>query len=167
MYHMPFMDDLSKFAKTIGDGASNVAKKSIDVVEVGKLNLSIQGEESKIKELKEEIGGLILSKFERGEMVDPEVFDACGQILAIKNNIMEIQKKILALKHVPVCLNCGSAVTPNSVFCTKCGARLQPQPANSTNQQVETMQQPTKICPNCNTQLPVDTLYCTTCGKAL
>jgi 3-deoxy-D-manno-octulosonate 8-phosphate phosphatase KdsC-like HAD superfamily phosphatase len=123
---MPFMNDLSKLAKTIGDSATNAAKKSADMLEVGKLNLTIQSEENKIKELKAEIGGIIQSKFEQGDQVDVEVLEACAQILAVKNNIAEIQKKVLALKQVPVCLNCGSAITPNSAFCTKCGAKLQP-----------------------------------------
>lgn len=123
---MPFMDDFSKLAKTVGDSASNVAKKSAEILEIGKLNLSIQSEENKIKELKTEIGDIILSKFEQNGQADPDVLEICGQIITIKNNIQNKQKKILALKHIPVCLNCGSPVTPNSTFCIKCGAKLQP-----------------------------------------
>lgn len=164
---MPFMDDLSKFAKTIGDSATNAAKKSAEMIEIGKLNLSIQSEENKIKEIKAEIGQIILKKFEEGSDVDPEVLEACAQIIGIKNNIAETQKKILKLKNVPLCLNCGSPVTPNSAFCTKCGARLQSQPVNPVSQAVDVTSQPKKICPACNTELPPDTLYCTNCGKAL
>lgn len=138
---MPFMDDLSKLAKTIGDSASNAAKKSVDMIEVGKLNLSIQSEENKIKEIKAEIGQIILSKFEQGTQVDPEVLEACGRILVIKNNIAETQKKILKLKNIPLCLNCGSAVTPNSAFCTKCGAKLQSLPVTSEEQPSDRVQQ--------------------------
>jgi ribosomal protein L40E len=60
---MSFKDDFSKIAKSISEGASSAAKKSAELYEISKLNLSIQAEKRKIKELEEKIGHIIYKRY--------------------------------------------------------------------------------------------------------
>lgn len=120
---MSIMNSLSKLAKSVSDNASNVAKKSSEMFEITKINLAIQGEEDKIKSIKNEIGGTLFTKFINGQAVDPDIIENCNSIILVQNQISELQLKISKLKNLHICDKCGQEVVLNSIFCPKCGGK--------------------------------------------
>ncbi|CDI48088.1 hypothetical protein [Clostridium tetani] len=89
---------LSKIAKTVGDGANTVAQKSSEFVEISKLNLNISSEKNNIEELYREIGRVVYSKYENGEIIDKDLEDSCQQLGESYNKIMELEDKIDNIK---------------------------------------------------------------------
>jgi len=120
---MSIMDDLSKFAKSVSSNASNMVKKSGEMIELTRLNIAIQAEEDKIKLAQNEIGANIFAKFNKGETVDSDIIEYCNSIIQVQNEIEEIQLKITKLKNMHICEKCGQEVGLNTGFCPKCGEK--------------------------------------------
>lgn len=120
---MPFMDNLSKLAKQVGDGAKVAAKKSGDMVEVAKINMAINSEEDKIKGLYMEIGKMVFENFENTNAVDGAYADNCNRITEIKKNIADMRQKIVDIKNSKTCSACGEDMGLDVMFCPKCGAK--------------------------------------------
>lgn len=156
---MPFMDSLSKFAKTVGDQASIASKKANDALEVAKINSSIKGEEEKIQKIQGDIGKTIFEKFENGEPVDPVVLESCSKIIEILNNIEVLKQKVVLIKNVKVCPNCKAELALNATFCNKCGAKQEMPTVQEAEVVVEKL-----TCRNCGSEISEDTVFCSSCG---
>jgi len=89
---------LSQLAKTVENGANTIAKKSSDIVEVSKLNLSISHENSKIENLYKQMGKLVFEKYKYGEIIDKDLEENCRYILQCENAIKEYNEKIENIK---------------------------------------------------------------------
>lgn len=161
---MPFMDHLSKIAKSVGDTAQSAAKKSAEMLEVTKLNMSIQSEQDKIKAVKSEIGDIVFKKFSQGLNIEADLLEACGKITALQQNIDAIHKKIAELKNIKLCSTCGAELELNTVFCPKCGSK-QAELEFIQQESVEAVQK--KLCPECTAEITGDSAFCTSCGKKL
>jgi ribosomal protein L40E len=159
MILMPFMDSISKLAKTVGDQATIASKKANDALEIAKINTSIKSEEDKIQKVQCEIGKIIFEKFEKGEPVDSEVLESCSKINEIRNNIEVLKQKIILIKNVKICHNCKAEVALNATFCNKCGAKQEIPAAQATEVVEEKL-----TCPNCGVEISEDTVFCSSCG---
>lgn len=89
---------ISKIAKTVGDGAVTVAKKSGEIVEVSKLNLSISSEKESIDKLYKRIGEIVYEKYKNAEIIDKDLEESCKAIVEANENIEKIQEKINSIK---------------------------------------------------------------------
>lgn len=120
---MPLKDSLSKIAKTVGDSAANVAKKSGDIVEMSKLSSNISSLQDEKEKIYIEIGKLIYNKFDSGEIYETDITEECNKIKNIENNISSIKGKIFELKNVKVCPNCGNILKYETAYCPQCGTK--------------------------------------------
>lgn len=192
---MPFMDSLSKIAKSVGDGAKTAVKKSEDMVEVAKLNKSITNEEDKIRLTYNEMGKIVYSKYEKNEIIEDELIEFCHKIDEIQRNISTIKQKIAEIKNVKICSGCGAEVEPTVEFCVKCGTRQEivqseineAEPAEEVMPPQQVVQEemneidadveavPTqeaensrpKFCPSCGNKIVDDSKFCQQCGARL
>lgn len=92
------MDFFKDLGKNIGKTAKTVTKKSEELVEITKLNLSIGNEEDKVKKLLLELGSELYEKFSKGETFDEGLNSKCTQIKAIEDTIEAIKEKVKVLK---------------------------------------------------------------------
>lgn len=117
---------LENVGKIINDVAQVVAKKSGEMIEVTRLNLSINAEEDRMQEIYEEIGIEIYEGFKRGfnwkDGISDKVKNLCSELESREKIIEEIKEGILKIKEMKVCSNCGSEVEKVALFCPKCGA---------------------------------------------
>lgn len=106
---MDFKNAFSKIKKTAVDTASNVAqsakessaviaKKSGELIEISKLNLAINSEESKIKEIYQEMGKRVFEKHINGYYIDPDLVQDCTEISLINEKIKGLKAKIDDIK---------------------------------------------------------------------
>jgi len=119
---MSFWQGFSSKVKNI---AQNVAKKSGDMVEVTKINLSISTEEENIKKLYTEIGKYCYEIYEKNVRFDNTINELCEKIKAHKNAIESLNEKINELKNVVKCQACGNVLPRDSVYCAKCGVKIE------------------------------------------
>ncbi|MGY0374119.1 zinc-ribbon domain-containing protein [Clostridium sp. JNZ J1-5] len=132
---MDFKNTFSKIKKTAVDTASTVAqsakessavvaKKSGELIEISKLTVSINSNESKMKDLYSEIGKKVFEKHENGQYIDPELVENCNEILALKTSINEMKQKVNELRNKRICTNCDTSLPEDTAFCPKCGNKI-------------------------------------------
>jgi rubrerythrin len=175
---MPLFDN---FSKKVGDAAKTAAKKSGELVETTKLNMTINSEEDKIKKLHNEIGKLVYIKFEGGNNFEPDINSICQQIMEVQKNIDSIRRKVLEIKNAKTCPNCKSEMEINIMFCPKCGVKqetiysdnmgsssgIEQNSEPSTVQHSFTSPPTEKKCNSCGTTAAAAASFCPICGAKL
>lgn len=161
--HMPFFDNLGK---KVGEAAQAAAKKSNELVEVTKLNMSVNSEEDKASKLYEGIGKKLYANYKAGAESLPDFSGEFEQINACEENIKEIRKRIMNLKNVKLCQNCGAELAEKAMFCPKCGAKQEVIPPAPV-QEDKAPQAAPSFCPECGTEMPADTTFCSNCGAQI
>jgi uncharacterized membrane protein YvbJ len=116
---------LENISKKVTEVAQVAAKKSSEVVEITKLNISINTEEDKIQKLYEEIGRIVYNYFKSQENVPDELKEVCAEIQQSETNIKNHKRRILEIKSLKLCGNCGAELGEDVNFCPQCGARQQ------------------------------------------
>jgi hypothetical protein len=92
------MDFFNNVGKKLGKTAKTVTKKSEELVEITKINLTIGNEEDKIKKLLSEMGSELYSRYVNGESFNEILDDKCTQVKAIEDNIVVLKDRVKNLK---------------------------------------------------------------------
>ena len=117
------MSVLDNLTKRVSDTARAAAKKSGSVVELTRLNMNIGTEEEKIKKLYSEMGKLLYDDYLEGGQMNDELVQHCEKIDAIHGIIEEMKAKILEIRNVKACVECGNELELEMAFCFKCGKK--------------------------------------------
>ncbi|WP_139903697.1 hypothetical protein [Clostridium thermarum] len=143
---MNFKYDFRKIAKSISDGAATAAKKSTELYEISKLNLSIQAQKRTIKDLEEKIGHIIYKRYrDKGHgmgkangksrekdqnndwddikykiALDEKIIKLCKKIDEAYETINSLNKKIERIKKVRICGKCGLEIPASADQCPYC-----------------------------------------------
>lgn len=145
-------------------------KKSNDIV---KLEDKINQEKIELKETFSEIGKLYyeLYRHESHEKVLPlcNVVDESYRIIGL------CEKQILLLQGEQVCHNCKAHVSLDSLFCNKCGTKIDSVDAEGSADAIESSSSLKKVeskngiikCRECGSDMPDDTVFCTNCGAKI
>jgi ribosomal protein L40E len=158
---MSFWDSFGRKAK---EAAQEVAKKSGELVEVTRLNISISNEEDKVRKLYLEMGKKIYDTYRGSQPVDNEFEEICKKIDNIMENIESMKQKILEIKNIKLCVNCGKELEQDAAFCAKCGTK-QPEQTSYRPEGEEDIA--VNVCPSCNEALDVEADFCTKCGARI
>ncbi len=127
--------------------------KSKEMVEVTRLNTEISALGQNLKELYSKAGEYVLVNGLLGG--DEAIADLANQAAAIRQNIEADQEKLLEIKNINICPNCGAEVSRASKFCDRCGTEmvrvfLDPPAGN--------------VCKVCGSLVEKDALFCGNCG---
>ena len=135
----------------------NVGKKMGEMVEVTKLNSSINSEEDKIKKLYLEIGKKTYARFSAGEEVADDIAEEVNAIKTGIENIANLKVKILEAKNLKQCIKCKGELELAVTFCPNCGEK---QPV------IEVKAEAPKgnACPACGASVALGTKFCNNCG---
>ncbi len=155
------MGKLKGFGKKLSDAAKNTAKKSEELIEIGKVKNKIRDAENNIEKLKMSIGETAFSKFKDGESTFPEAEEICSNIDEALDTIKEFEGKIMQLKHIRICPDCSTEVEDNVAFCPKCGHKFDPLPVDEE----EVEEEPKGLkCKSCGADLDEGAVFCGVCG---
>lgn len=116
---------LSSLKKNITGTARDVKRKSEDMVEITKLSLSIGSDEEKLKKLLYELGAGVYKSY-CGSLEGDHSDQNCAEILKLEGVITGNKEKILILRGNAECKECGAVVDADSIFCSKCGGKIDP-----------------------------------------
>ncbi|KUO77213.1 MAG: hypothetical protein APF77_23070 [Clostridia bacterium BRH_c25] len=119
------MDLLNDIGKKITATAKTVTRKSEDIVEITKLNLSIGSGEDKMKKMLYEIGSELYRSYINGKSYGEFYDGKCGEVKLLEENIKTLKEKILLLKGNKTCKTCNSVVNLEVNFCPDCGEKLE------------------------------------------
>lgn len=127
---MDFLNKLGKKAneayKVTKEKATEAYKvtkeKASDISEEIKLKSKINSLEEKIYEIYAEIGEIVYNEVKDGKDVSKdEIIAKCEEISRNKDEIERLKTKLLAVKKIKKCSNCGEELGIEVDFCSKCG----------------------------------------------
>ena len=158
---MAFLENLGK---KVGEAAQAAAKKSGELVETTKLNVSINSEEDKVQKLYAQIGKAVFEKFNSSGIADSDCKEACEAIKVHEQNIKNLKEKILDVRGVKLCVSCGNEMDKAQLFCAKCGTKneIVQAPEAAQGQAVQSA-----VCPNCGTPVQAGSMFCAACGSKI
>lgn len=119
------MDKLSDIGRKVATAAKTVTKKSEDVVELTKLNMTIGNEEDKIKRLLYEIGSELYRGYASGNTLEGIYDKQCEEVKQLEENISLLRERVLELKGSKTCTACKSIVALDVNYCPHCGQKLE------------------------------------------
>ena len=136
------MSVLDNITRKVTDTAKAAAKISSGVVEVTKLNMNISAEEEKIRKLYTEMGRQLYEEYSEGRNIEGKLLEKCMKIDEIIANIDEMRGKILEIKNVKACPNCGTVLDMDMEYCHKCGRKQEvPEPKAEVNKDTENQEE--------------------------
>ena len=118
--------DFNDIVDKAKQGFDVVCKKTEDAVSVSKMKLDKASLESKLSKSYEMLGQICYQSFIDGEEFEHEAVKSLVE--DITENIAELEQldvKIQGYKNKKLCPKCHSAIDVNSVFCNKCGEKVE------------------------------------------
>ncbi|MGI6778298.1 MAG: hypothetical protein ACOX7R_09895 [Acetivibrionales bacterium] len=117
------MSILDNIGKKVTETAKTAAKRSGDIVEVTRLNMNIAAEEDKIKRVYNDIGKAVYKDYLLGKEVCESAREFCEKINGMEKSIEQMKEKILELRNIKVCPECGMELQIEMAFCHRCGVK--------------------------------------------
>lgn len=119
---MDFFDNAVNKAKEVFDVAY---KKTNEVVNTQKQKFDVSSEENKRAKLYERLGEIYFESLKDAENLEGEIKDLTDEIKEKNEKIKALKEEIYNAKNKRICPNCSANIESNSVFCNKCGAKLE------------------------------------------
>lgn len=119
---MEFLDNAVTKAKEVFDVA---CKKTGEAVTIQKQKFDIGTEENKVSKLYEKLGKIYFESFKDTQVENEEMSGLIEEIKEKNKKIELLKEEINTLKNKRVCPNCSTSIDKASVFCSKCGTKLE------------------------------------------
>ena len=132
--------------------------------ELRKCNDRFKELEGKIAAAYGEIGKKFYEENKDARLQESMYQELVNSVTAMYKEQNVIEKKILALQDLRKCAKCGNVLSLDSVFCNKCGARLDELPQEIFGGNAEQTMQTNPICAACGAPLENDAVFCSVCG---
>lgn len=106
-----------------------------------------------------QIGQMFLEKNSLEDVAGTPYEEMMKEIQVIEKEKEFQNKRMLAVQGKRKCEKCGNVLVLESVFCNKCGEKLEPLFAEEMAKQ--------NICPQCGATHSEEAAFCTSCGYKL
>lgn len=104
--------------------AKTAGEKTGELVNFGKLKLSVAETERTIRSKYEEIGRLSYGAHTDGANADEAIGVLCEEIDALQQTVVDLTEQMDILRHTRHCASCGKTNPKDADFCQKCGEEL-------------------------------------------
>lgn len=123
---MDILKKVSEGAKSIGEGAKTLTKKSGDIVESTKIKFEISKLEKEAENNISALGNLVFLKFKGEAGHEEEIERLLNATKSLEEDIAELQGQVEKLHpKPPVCPVCNVEHPPAAKFCMNCGAKIE------------------------------------------
>ncbi len=119
------MDFFNNLGKKASEALKNTKEKTTKISGELKLKSKITDYKSKIVDLEKEIGSIIYEDFKNNSKLgeNEDIIKKCEEIAELESNIKSAEEEILVLKDIKKCISCGSELSVDMEYCSKCGAK--------------------------------------------
>ncbi len=119
------MGFLDKLSSSVSETAKTLSKRSADLVEISKLNLSIRKREEDIQELYEALGQYVHARLKKLQYINREdVEEYIRKIETLEADIQVFDKMVLKMRKVNYCDRCDIELDDDVKYCPLCGKYL-------------------------------------------
>lgn len=154
---MGFLNDVQNFSENLWQQGADTATS-----ETGECDKAIAELDRKSEALITEIGQLYV----RNNTVESSSGTPFEEPMKALKETAErkeaLFKKKLALQGQRMCENCGNVLSIDSLFCNKCGEKLEPIQAAGTQNTASG-----GFCPKCGAELEEGSVFCIKCGNKI
>lgn len=142
------------------DQVSKKAKRGKDELI---LEEKINQEKMQINDSIKEIGRVYYELYR--DDLHEKLVPICNMIDESNRIINLCEKQILLLQGVVICPSCKVRISSDSIFCNKCGAKIDSIEDDNANMMSERNDNIKIVqCHECGSDMPSDTSFCTHCG---
>lgn len=121
---MGMFDDVVVNAKA---AANAFSKKAGNIYDISKLKFNANSIKGEINKKCQELGEMVYeSKLKGGssqQLIDAKI----DEIKALKDDLTAINELLATAKNLMICPACSAVIAKDSVFCNKCGIRIEGQ----------------------------------------
>ena len=128
----------SEFKKGAAKVTKKVVRKTNDAVSQTKLSFAINETENKISEVYEEMGRSVYRDYLKNGEADENTLESCRQIDKLLAEVDDLKENVAELKQSVKCRQCGEFNKNGSSYCSKCGAELNADVEETTQEYTET-----------------------------
>ncbi|SNS07509.1 Dor1-like family protein [Anaerovirgula multivorans] len=116
------MSFTNKLSKAISQSMNEISKKSSEIIEVNKMNLSINKREKEIQELYEELGRHVYEHLQGGNYINKlDLESYISRIEFLKRDIETLEKLVLSIQKIKHCPRCEVEFNEDISYCPLCG----------------------------------------------
>lgn len=119
---MSFFEDAFSSAKDFG---STVSRKTGQLVDVTKLKVNAADITSEINKRYKALGKAVYDAQKTGVSIDGIMEKCVADIDALNERLTDIKHRIAELQNKVCCPACGEAMDTRSIYCSRCGARME------------------------------------------
>ena len=119
------MNDFNAILGKVKNWANAAGKKTEEVVEASKLKLQIVSLNGEISKAYEELGTMVYHAAKNNEPVGEEMDSVMEKIDALLEKLAALEGKVVEIKKVRTCGNCGANCPSDAHFCSRCGVILE------------------------------------------
>ena len=112
-----------EISRKVMDAADAVGKKTVGLIEEGKLLFKIREIERNIDKCYHTIGQKIYET--NRHLLDGELEEVADQIDALFVQLVDLRREYAQVREMKFCENCGAISKDSSVFCNQCGEKFE------------------------------------------
>ncbi|AOY76190.1 hypothetical protein [Clostridium formicaceticum] len=113
---------IDKLSEAVYQSMHQIGKKTSEILEVNKLNLSVNKRKREIEELYEELGAYVYQYLRQYERLTREDVDQyVNKIAYLQKDIESLEKLILSVQNIQHCANCKVEFDEEISYCPLCG----------------------------------------------
>ena len=131
-----------------------------------KLEEKINQEKIEINEAIKQIGKIYYESYRNNS--HDKLIPICNMMDESYRIISVCEKQILLLKGIQICQNCKAKLDLESIYCNKCGTKLDAVEEINLTDDDNSPKKPTGVelvkCHECGSTMPDDISFCTNCG---
>lgn len=120
------------------DAADIAARKTSELTNIAKLNVSIKSNESKLRNVYEEIGRLFYTAEREGVDYAEEIAACILKADQFKADIAAAKAQLAAQRNATICQSCGHEIDSSAFYCPFCGTSQNKADADEADEADET-----------------------------
>ncbi|OPY55974.1 MAG: hypothetical protein A4E55_02294 [Pelotomaculum sp. PtaU1.Bin035] len=122
---MEIFKKVTESARTIGEGAKSIGKKSSDFMGAAKLKYEINKLEKEMENNISALGNLVYMQYKGEKGLEAEVERLLKSTRALEDDITGFEEQIAKLlPKPPVCSKCLTELPFDAKYCFNCGAKM-------------------------------------------